>query len=152
MGDGDAENLAGRDGASKGGVGGGGAQVDLAADELEIAVADEGAGEQAGFDEDLEAVADAEDETAGGGEFVDGVHDGGEVGDGAAAEVVAIGEAAGENDGIDAAKRGGVVPDEFRGLREIVGDRVLSIVVAVASGKDDHAKFHAICFMRGGKY
>ena len=38
--------------------------MDVAADELEGAVAEEGAGEESGFDEDLEAVADAEDEAA----------------------------------------------------------------------------------------
>jgi len=119
--------------------------MDLAADELESAVADERAREQACFDEDLEAVADAENRTAGRGEFADGLHDGRKLGDGAATEVIAIGEAAGEDDGVHVVERCGVMPDEFGRLREIVSDRKKSVVVAVASGKNNHAKFHAIC-------
>ena len=100
MGDGQAQDFAPVGGAGEGRVGGFGAQVDVAADELEAAIADQRAGEQSGFDQDLEAVADAQDEAALGGEAADGAHDGGELGDGAAAEVVAVGEAAGEDDGV----------------------------------------------------
>ena len=52
----------------EGGEGGGGAfdaEVAVSADEAEGGVAQEGAGEEAGFGEDLEAVADAEDVAAG---------------------------------------------------------------------------------------
>ena len=38
------------------------------------------------------------------------------------------------------------MPDKFRRLPEIVGDRVKSIVIAIASGKNNDAKFHGFCF------
>jgi hypothetical protein len=38
------------------------------------------------------------------------------------------------------------MPDEFRRLPEIVGDRVKSIVIAIAAGKNNDAKFHGFCF------
>ncbi len=116
--DGHLEDLAGREEVGEGGVGGLGAEMDLLADVVEAGVAHEGAGEQAGFGEDLEAVADAEDEAAGGGEFFDRLHDGGEFGDGAGAEVVAVGEAAGDEDGVAVFEVGGGVPEERGGLAE----------------------------------
>ena len=132
--------------AGEGRVGGLDAQVDVAADEFQAAIAEQRAGEQAGFDQDLEAVADAEHEAAIGGELLDGLHDGREFGDGAAAQVVAVGEAAGQDDGVDIAESGGVVPDELRLLPEVVGDGVEGVVIAIAAGKDDDAKFHDECF------
>ena len=100
----------------------------------------------------LEAVADAEHEPAIGGELADSRHDRRELGDGPATEVVAVGEAAGEDDGIDARERGGIVPDELGGLPEVMRDRVEGIVVAVATGEDNDAKFHAGCLVWGVKY
>jgi hypothetical protein len=38
------------------------------------------------------------------------------------------------------------MPDELDRLPEIVGDRVKSIVIAIASGKNNDAKFHGFCF------
>ena len=102
------------------------------------------------FHQDLESVADAQHQSSIGGEFADCRHDGRELGDGAAAQVIAVGEAAGEDHGIDIAERGRVVPDEFRGLSKIVSDRVKSIVIAVASRKNNDAKFHGFCFRAGG--
>ncbi len=127
-------------------VGGGDRQAQFAADEFEAAIADQRAGQQAGLDQDLEAVADAEHEPAIGGELADSRHHGRELGDGPAAEVIAVGEAAGEDHGIDIAERGRIVPDKLRRLPEIVGDRVKSIVIAIASGKNNDAKFHGFCF------
>jgi hypothetical protein len=66
--DGDLQHFAGGEQVGEGAVGGFDAEVDLLADVLEAGVAHERAGQQAGFGEDLEAVADAEDEAAGGGE------------------------------------------------------------------------------------
>jgi len=93
-------------------IGGDGSQGDFAADEFEIDVAQKGAGKQASLDENLKTVADSEDRTAGGGEFTDGSHDGREAGDGTAAQVIAVGETAGQNDGIEAAEICGIVPDK----------------------------------------
>ena len=72
---------------------------------LRLAVAEQRAGQQAGFHQDLEAVADAEHQAAVGGELLDRLHHRRKVGDGAAAQVIAVGEAAGQDDGIDIAER-----------------------------------------------
>ena len=120
--DGHAQHLALLRRVGEGRVGGVDAQAHFAADELEAAVADQRAGQQAALHQDLEAVADAEHQPAIGGELLDRLHDGRELGDGAAAQVIAVGEAAGQDHGIDIAERGRIVPDEFRRLPEIVGD------------------------------
>ena len=115
----------------EGAVGGFDAQMDLFADVLEAGVAHERAGEQAGLGEDLEAVADAENEAAVAGEALDGLHDGREAGNGAGAQVVAVGESAGDEDGVDAAEVFGIVPEKADGLLGDFGDHVIGIVVAV---------------------
>ena len=71
------------------------AQMDLLADVLEAGVAHQRAGQQAGLAEDLEAVADAHHEAAGVGKPAYRLHDWREARDGAGAQVVAVGEAAG---------------------------------------------------------
>ncbi len=142
VGDGDIPNLAG---AGLVGEGGGvvfNAEGDLFADEMEVAVADEGAGEEAGFAEDLESVADAEDQFArfGGGD--DGWHDRGEAGDGAAAEVVPVGESAREDDGVEAVGAGFFVPEVFGGdsLEGAEGEQ--AVLVAVRAGKLKDGEAH----------
>ena len=82
-------------------------------------------------------------------EPLDGPHDGGELGDGAAAEVIAVRETAGQDDGIDIAQGIRVMPDEFRRLPQVIGDRVKRIVIAIASGKNNDAKLHGLCFWVG---
>ena len=79
-------------------------QPQLAADELEAAVADQRAGQQTGFDQNLEAVADAEHQPAIGGEALHGLHHRRELGDGAAAQVIAVSEAAGKDHRIHVAE------------------------------------------------
>jgi hypothetical protein len=116
--------------------------VDVAADEAKAGVAHHGAGEEAGFEEDLETVADAEDQAAGFCELSDGVHDGREAGDGAGAEIVAVGEAAGKDDGVAIVEIFGLVPDEFDGLLQDVADSVEGVVIAVGPGKDYDSEFH----------
>jgi len=116
--------------------------VHVAADEAETGVAHHGAGEEAGFEKDLEAVADAEDEAAVFCEFGDGIHDRRKASDGAGAEIVAVGKAAGEDDGVAAVEVFRLVPDEFDGLLEDVADGVEGVVVAVGPGKDYDSEFH----------
>ena len=116
--------------------------LDGLADEFQSRVAQQRAGQQAAFAEDLEAVADAQHEPAIGGELLDSLHHRRELGDRSAAQVVAVGEAAGQDDSIDIAELLRVVPDEFRLLTEILRDGVQSVVIAIAAGKNDNAKFH----------
>jgi hypothetical protein len=129
-------------GVGEGRVGVFDANMHVAADEAEAGVAHHRAGEEAGFEEDLETVADAEDQAAVFREFGDGVHHGRKAGDGAGAEIVAIGEAAGEDDGVAIVEVFGLVPDEFDGLLKDVADGVEGVVIAVGPGKDYDSEFH----------
>ena len=44
------------------------------------------------------------------------------------------------------------MPDKLGRLPEVVGDRVKCIVIAIASGKNNDAKFHGFCFRGGGNF
>ena len=86
------------------------AQHLVAAQELLVVVADERAGQEVRLAQDLEAVADAQDGQASSGFAHDFAHDGGSCGDRTAAQVVAVGEAAGDHDRVDAVQVGVLVP------------------------------------------
>ena len=77
-------------------------ELDLAADEAQAGVGQERTGEQARLAADLEAVADAEHGTAAAGEVGHGLHHRREAGDRADPQVVAVGESAGDDHGVDA--------------------------------------------------
>ncbi len=144
------KDLAAGEAVGEGGVGGFGAEVEVAADVALAGVAHERAGEQAGLAEDLEAVADAHDEAAGRGEAGDGLHDGGEAGDGAGAQVVAVGEAAGDEDGVAAFEGVRLVPEVGDGLAEDGAEDVVGVVVAVGAGEDEDAELHGDRVAEGG--
>ena len=134
VGDGHAENFARRNLARERRIVRGGLEENIFAVELQIAVADERAGQQAGFGEHLKAVADAEDKAAVVGELFHGLHHGAEPRDRAAAQIIAVAEAAGHDDTIGVAERRILVPDEARGMAE-QADGVDGVLVAVAGGK-----------------
>ena len=142
--DDDAQHVAGLGRLGEGRAGVLDAQVDVAADELEADVADERARQQVGFGQDLEAVADAHDEAAAGGEVGDRGHDGAEAGDGAAAQVVAVGEAAGDDDGVDVAQVGVLVPEPDRLGAGEGGDGVPGVVVGVDAREHADADAHGV--------
>jgi hypothetical protein len=73
----------------------------VAADEVQVVVADQRPGQQVGLAQDLEAVADAEHRQPAAAASTTGAHDRGEPGDRPAAQVVAVGEAAGQDDRVD---------------------------------------------------
>src|ERR1019366_3456421 len=73
-------------------------------------------------------------------------------GDGAAAEIIAVRETAGQNDGVYVPQTRRIVPDIFRFLAEVGGDCVESVVVAIASGKNNDAKFHEFCLGKTNFY
>ena len=137
VGDGRADDLAGRIVAREGGVGVGDLQLHFAADEFQRGVAHQRAGQQAGLDEDLEAVADADDLHALRGLFGDGAHDRHARGDGAAAQIVAEGEAAGNGDQVDVGDFGVGLPDRDRGLARNLGQRRDHVAVAVEAREQD---------------
>ena len=137
--DDDAQHVALRAGAGERRVRRLHAQVDVPADELEARVPDEAAGQEAGLDQDLEAVADAHHESAVRGEVGDGLHDGAEARDGAAAQVVAVAEPAGDDDAVDALEVGVLVPEVLGGDAGEGLERVVRVAVGVDAGEDDDA-------------
>ena len=90
-----------------------------------------------GLAQDLEAVADAEHRAAVGRVALHRLHDRAEPGDGAGAEVVAVAEAAGQDDDVGAPKVGVAVPDEVRVGADPLGG-AHGVEVAVAAGEPDH--------------
>ena len=100
------------------------------------------AGEEVRFGQNLKAVADSDDGTPFGGVFGDGFHDGRKTRDRSRAQVVAVAEAAGNDDDFRAAEVALFVPDEFGRLAEYVGHGVVAVVVAVRAGENDDGKFH----------
>src|SRR6266849_6203467 len=118
------------------------ADVDVAADEAQAAVPHHGAGKEARFTQNLEAVADAQDHAAAFREFFDGFHHRRKTRDGASAQVIAVGESAGQDNGIAICQILRLVPDEFDGLFQDVADSVKRVVVTIGPGENDDSKFH----------
>jgi len=136
--------------AGKGGFQVRGLQKDLFAMELQVTVANQGAGQEAGFAQNLESVADANDQTAVGGKLLDGLHHRAEPGDGPAAQVVAIAEPAGHDHGIDRSQRSVFVPDEMGGVTQNAHG-MDAILVAIGGRKLENGKVHEIkSRFRGG--
>ena len=98
--DGHADDLPGAKGMGEGGIGCFAAKVKLLTEVALMRVAHEGTGQKSRFAEDLETIADAEHQAAGVGEAADGSHDGGEGRNRTCAQVVAVGESAGNKDGV----------------------------------------------------
>src|SRR5262249_57164861 len=112
------------------------------AEEAQARVLLERARQQPGFGEDLEAVADPDDRAAGGGEPGHRVHNGREPGDRPCAEVVAVLEPAGDDDGVNAAELGVCVPQRLRRPAEST-DGPGDVELAVRTGEDDDADARA---------
>jgi hypothetical protein len=141
VGDGNFEDLAFLRGVGEGRIRFFNADLNVAADKAETGIAHHGAGQQAGFEKNLKTVADSENQAAAAREFRDGVHDRRETGDGAGAEIVAVGKAAGKDDGVAIVEVFGLMPDEFDGFFEDAADGVKGVVIAVGPGKNDNTKF-----------
>ena len=110
---------------------------------MQARVAGQRSGQQVRLAQDLEAVADAEHRQPrlrGGRELG---HHRGEPGDGAAAQVVAVGEAAGQDHGVRAAQVTLVVP-ERDGLAAGPADRAgrLGLIQRAREGDDADARGH----------
>ena len=118
-------------------------QMHVLADEFQPRIAHQHAGQQARFAQDLKAVADAEHETAIGREFAHRVHDRRTRGNRAAAQIVAIGKAAGHDHEIGALGQRGVgVPDHRGLLARGELQRARHVALAIDSGKDENGGFH----------
>ncbi|GAA1647268.1 hypothetical protein GCM10009790_30540 [Georgenia ruanii] len=102
-----------------------------------MVVADERAGQQVGLAQDLEAVADAEHGQPALSGRHDLAHHRREPGDRAAAQVVAVGEATGQDDGVDAAQvRVGVPQGDRLGAGEADGPLGVAVVQGAGEGDD----------------
>src|SRR5207237_4685120 len=92
--------------------------------------------------EDLEAVADPPDQAALRGELQNPLHDRAEARDGPRAQVVAVAEAPGQDDAVDAVQVWVLVP-EVRHLRvQHVLDHPPAVAVGPGPGKHDDPEFH----------
>ena len=113
----------------------------VAADEPADVVADQRAGQQVRLAEDLEAVADAEHGETARRPLDDRLHDRGEAGDRAAAQVVPVREAAGEHDGVCLVQVRIGMPERHR-LGAGSGDRAGRVTVVQTAGKGHDADPH----------
>src|SRR5712692_3179679 len=119
------------------------ADVYVPADVTQAAVAHHRAGKQARFEQNLEAIADAQYHAAAAGEFFHRLHHRGESRNRAGAQVIAKREPARQDNRVAIREILGLVPDEFDGLFEDVADGVVRVLVAIGPGKNDDSKFRA---------
>ena len=118
-------------------------QVHVAADELHAGIAQQHAGQQLGLAQDLEAVAHAHHEPALARVIAHRAHDRRARRDRAAAQVVAVGEAAGQHHEVGAGRQlalgmpyhGGLAPRDQL-------ERVRHVALTVRSGENDDSSFH----------
>ena len=118
-------------------------QMHVMADEFQPRVAHENAGQQAGFAENLKAVADAEHQAAVGRKGAHRVHHRRARGDRAAAQIIAVGKSAGHHHEI------GALGSEVSACQTIAGSwpeaslqRARHVALAIDSGKDENGGFH----------
>ena len=136
----DREPISPRARAREGGVGIHDLDLDLPADEPQRGVREQGAGQQSGLAQHLEAVADPQYRAAVTGEGQHRGHHRREAGDRAHAQVVPVGEPAGDDHGVDAVQVRIRVPEEL-GLAHAVG-REQGVALVAGTGKADHAEAH----------
>src|SRR5688572_17510005 len=98
--------------------------------------------QQAGFQQDLKAIADSDDQSPASRKPSDGFHNRRESSDGAGPQVVPVGETAGNNNGVATFQVLGLMPDELHRLLEHLAYHVISIMLAVAARENQHSKFH----------
>jgi hypothetical protein len=126
----------------KGSVSGFHAKVHLLADVLESSISKQSSGQESRFAEDLESVADPNQQAAVSGEFRDARHDRGKFCDGSCSQVIAVGKAPGNDDGVASLKIAGFMPEESGGLPGRVIDGIVAVMVAIGARENDDAEFH----------
>src|SRR5437867_3089003 len=117
-----------------------GPKPQISADVLEVAIADEGPGQQPRFNQDLKTVANSEDPASLPGEPDDTLHNRGKFGHRPAAEVIAVGEAPGKDDAVATGKRPVLVPEKTGLLTQDVLHHMVAIVLAVRAGENHDAE------------
>ena len=138
VGYGDVQDSARRDVAGERGVCAFHADVLMLADEGEAGIHKQRSGQQIAFREDLEAVADAQNQSAGFGESYHFIHYGREACQRPAAQIVAIGETARQHHQIGVLQVAVFVPDQVAGVTPLTKG-TLGVAVAVGAWESDHA-------------
>src|SRR5579884_558653 len=118
------------------------AEVDPLTAELEAGVADQRAGQEPGLAEHLEAVTDAPHQAAALGELAHRLHHRREAGDGTGTQVVAVAEAAGEDDAVHPAQVPVPMPEVAHPGAERPLDGPTAVPVRPGAREDHHAKPH----------
>jgi hypothetical protein len=121
-----------------------GSNVNRLADIFQAGIAQKRSGQEAGFAENLETVADSEDEPAAIGKAAHGFHDRREFCDCAGAQVIAESKPSGNDDGIGILQVMRFVPEESNRLFGYLLNGPERVVIAVGAGKDDDAEFHGM--------
>ena len=118
-------------------------EIDVAADEFELRIAHQHARQQAGLAQNLEAVADAEHQPALGGEGAHRIHHRRTRGDGAAAQIVAVGETARHHHQVGARRQIVLgVPDHRRRAARHQLQRARHVALAIDPREDEDGGFH----------
>src|SRR5438270_669739 len=116
------------------------------APKLQRGVADQRARQEAGLAQDLKPVADAPHEAAAVGELADPLHHGRETRDRAGPQVVAVGEAAGEDDAVTALELGVLVPQVDELLAEDLVDDPAAVAIRPRSREHHDPELHLGAF------
>ena len=119
-------------------------EMHVGADELQMRVAHQGAGQQARFGDDLEAVADRQYRHALRRALLHLGHHRRLRRHGAAAQIVAVGEAAGDHDQVGLFEISVAMPDHLRLAAGDELDRLGDVALAVGAGEDEDSGFHQI--------
>ena len=117
---------------------GGDFQLHLGAQELQSSILLQGAGQQTGFGEHLESVANSDDRAPGAGEVLDGRHHWRKPGNCARTEVIAMGKTTREDERAHVAHRLVAVPDHL-GLGSQAAERLEHVELAVGAREQDDA-------------
>lgn len=117
-------------------VGIGDFKLNLLADEFERGIAHQRARQETGFNQNLEAIAHAKHAGSTGGLAPDRLHDRHARGDGATAQIIAVGKATGYDDQIDIGNLGFGLPDGYGGLAGDFGQCSNHVPVTVQARKE----------------
>jgi hypothetical protein len=118
-------------------------QLDLMAAEAQLDVAQQRPRQQSRLAQDLEAVADPQHRRPARGRLGDRFHRRAEAGDRPSPQVVAVGEAAGDDDAVDAVQVAAFVPDEPRPVAvDLAG--VQRVPLVAGSGELEDAPDHRV--------
>ncbi len=106
-------------------------QMDLAANVLESSIAHQGSGQETGLTEDLESIADAQDQSPLGSKLLHRLHDGREACDGAGAQIVSVGKASRHENRVAVFQTWRVMPEAGNRLPGYLSQDMVGIVIAV---------------------